>query len=84
MEAFTVDDIPLIKPGDDIAAMICERAGLEDGDVLVIASTIIAKAENELFSLEGITPSDRAIGIGKNDDKDPRLVQAVLDRCSEC
>ncbi|WP_164999278.1 coenzyme F420-0:L-glutamate ligase [Methanohalophilus profundi] len=84
MEAFTVDDIPLVKPGDDIAAMICERAALEDGDVLVIASTIIAKAENELFSLEDITPSACAIGIGKRDDKDPRLVQAVLDRCSEC
>jgi coenzyme F420-0:L-glutamate ligase/coenzyme F420-1:gamma-L-glutamate ligase len=58
MEAFTVDDIPLIKPGDDIAAMICQRVGLEHGDVLVIASTIIAKAENELFSLDDITPSD--------------------------
>ncbi|RNI10678.1 coenzyme F420-0 gamma-glutamyl ligase [Methanohalophilus halophilus] len=84
MEAFTVDDIPLIKPGDDIAAIICEHAVLEDGDVLVIASTIIAKAENELFSLDNINPSAQAIAIGRKDDKDPRLVQAVLDRCSEC
>ncbi len=42
-EAFAVENIPLIKKGDDIAQIICERSDILDDDIIVIASTIVGK-----------------------------------------
>ncbi len=44
IEAFTVDNVPRVKGGDDITDFL-QDADLRDGDVVVIASTIISKAE---------------------------------------
>ncbi|WP_048204495.1 coenzyme F420-0:L-glutamate ligase [Methanococcoides methylutens] len=80
MELFTVEDLPLIQKGDDIAAMICERTELEDHDCVVIASTIVAKAEGAMVLKSAVVPSERAMNIAKRLGKEPALVQAVLDR----
>ena len=60
-EAFAVENIPLIKKGDDIAQIICERSDILDNDIIVIASTIVGKAEGKTFTLEGIVPGAKAI-----------------------
>ncbi|KGK99130.1 F420-0--gamma-glutamyl ligase [Methanococcoides methylutens] len=83
MELFAIDGLPLIKKGDDLAAMICERAELEDHDSVVIASTIVAKAEGAMVQKSDVVPSQRAINIAKRLGKDPVLVQLVLDRSSD-
>lgn len=80
MEAFTVENIPLIRAGDDIAAIICENAELMDNDIIIVASTIVAKAEGRMFRLEDIVPGDEAKRIAQEQQIDPRFVQAVLDR----
>ena len=80
---FTVPDIPLIHEGDDIPAIICERFDLHDRDIVVIASTIVAKAEGRIVELSDIVPSDRALAIAERNDGDPRLVQMVLDESRE-
>ncbi|MDK2891937.1 coenzyme F420-0:L-glutamate ligase [Methanohalophilus sp.] len=84
MEVLTVDSLPLVQPGDNIAQMICENTVLEEGDIVVIASTIVAKAEGRIFTLENIVPGELALSLGKKGGRDPRLVQAVLDRSYEC
>ncbi|WP_371413328.1 coenzyme F420-0:L-glutamate ligase [Methanococcoides sp. NM1] len=83
MELFTVDGLPLIKKGDDLASMICECTELEDHDAVVIASTIVAKAEGAMVLKSDVVPSERAISIAKRIGKDPALVQVVLDRSVE-
>ncbi len=83
IHVFTVDGIPLLKKGNDIASIICERESIEDNDIIVIASTIIAKAEGRVFRLEDIVAGERAIDIAARHDLDPRFVQAVLDRSRE-
>lgn len=83
-EAFTVENIPLIKKGDDIAQIICERTDIFDGDVIVIASTIVGKAEGNIFSLDGIIPSAEAIEFSKHNRFSPGFIQAVLDRSKQC
>jgi coenzyme F420-0:L-glutamate ligase/coenzyme F420-1:gamma-L-glutamate ligase len=84
MTVFTVENLPLVKSGDNIAQLICKRTTLEDGDIVVIASTIVAKAEGCFFSLEEIVPGELAVRLGEKNNKDPRIVQAVLDRSHEC
>lgn len=83
MHAFTVENIPMIQKGDDIASIICERTSIEDSDVIIIASTIVAKAEGRQFRLEDIISGESAKGIANKHGIDPRFVQAVLDRSHE-
>lgn len=82
-EAITVENIPLIKPGDDIARIIAERAKLEEKDIIIISSTIVSKSENRIFSLDGIKVTGRAETIAKKNSSDPRFVQVVLDESEE-
>ena len=80
--------IPLIEKGDDLAAIVhaaLERLALTpvDGDVLVLAQKIVSKAEGRLVRLAEVTPSARAVELGRETDKDPRLVQLILDESTE-
>ena len=45
MQIWAVEGIPEVVAGDDIAALILERATLEDGDIVVVTSKIVSKAE---------------------------------------
>lgn len=75
--------IPLVKPGDDLAQLILEaleRATLtlQDGDVLVVTSKIVSKAEGRIVSLSTIEPSAEAYRLAEATGKDPRIVELVL------
>lgn len=37
--------LPEIRPGDDLAALVREHTSLEDGDVVVVTSKVVSKAE---------------------------------------
>jgi len=78
-----IPGIPLIKEGDDLGAIILKcvsDAGItfEDGDVLVVTSKIVSKAEGRLVSLKGIQPSQKAFEIARVSGKDPRIVELML------
>ncbi|MDW7725841.1 MAG: coenzyme F420-0:L-glutamate ligase [Candidatus Methanoperedens sp.] len=81
--AFTVLDIPLIKPGDDLAGIIHENADLEERDIIAISSTIVSKSENRIISLNNIDVTGKAQNIAKNNGSDPRFVQAALNESTE-
>lgn len=53
--AFTIAGIPEITPGDDLAALIIgglasQRDELVDGDILVVTSKIVSKAEGRIIA----------------------------------
>nr|WP_321352887.1 coenzyme F420-0:L-glutamate ligase [uncultured Methanoregula sp.] len=78
-----VQGLPLIHAGDNIAALICEKIPVQDGDILCIASTIYSKAKGYTKTLSSITPTERAVRLGKLNGEDPRFVQAVLDASND-
>ena len=82
IEAFTVNRIPLVKEGDDITDFLRDL-DLYDGDIVVIASTIVSKAEGLIRRLESITPSERAVRIAAALNEDPRFIEAVLGQSTE-
>lgn len=43
-----VTGLPEVRPGDDLAALVCAAVDLEDGDVVVITSKVVSKAEGRL------------------------------------
>jgi coenzyme F420-0:L-glutamate ligase / coenzyme F420-1:gamma-L-glutamate ligase len=80
----TIDGLPEIEHGDDLAAIIAERAGrITDGDVLAVAHKVVSKAEGCTRRLSEVEPSPRAIVLGHQLDKDPRHVQVVLDESAD-
>ncbi|WP_290596674.1 MULTISPECIES: coenzyme F420-0:L-glutamate ligase [unclassified Archaeoglobus] len=83
VEAIPVKGLPLVKEDDDIAEMIAERVELENGDVVVICSTIISKAEGRVRLLKDYTPSAMAVEIAERVGKSPEFVQAVLEESEE-
>jgi coenzyme F420-0:L-glutamate ligase/coenzyme F420-1:gamma-L-glutamate ligase len=76
-----VDGLPEISPGADLAALIAERAvaGLQAGDVIVVAHKAVSKAEGRTRSLADVTPGAQARELAASVDKDPRQVQVILD-----
>lgn len=80
--------IPLIRPGDNLVEMIgtaLERAGivLQDGDILVLAQKIVSKAEGRMLNLARVNPSARALELAASIEKDPRLVELILQESLE-
>jgi coenzyme F420-0:L-glutamate ligase/coenzyme F420-1:gamma-L-glutamate ligase len=78
--------VPEVRPGDDLAALVAaalERGRVHDGDVLAVAHKVVSKAEGALVALAGVIPSQRAVELAAEADKDPRAVQVVLDQSSE-
>jgi coenzyme F420-0:L-glutamate ligase/coenzyme F420-1:gamma-L-glutamate ligase len=50
-----VEGIGDIQAGDDLAGMIADKAGLLDGDVLVVTQKVVSKAEG---MIEAVDPDD--------------------------
>ena len=79
----SIPDIPLVRPGDDLAALMiaaCARNALtpSDGDILAVAQKIVSKAEGRYVDLAKIRPSPRAAALAAEVEKDPRLVEVIL------
>jgi coenzyme F420-0:L-glutamate ligase / coenzyme F420-1:gamma-L-glutamate ligase len=81
-------NIPIVQAGDDLVEIIIR--GLLDGklllqndDILVIAQKIISKAEDRLVNLVTIQPSLQAIELADSIEKDPRLIELVLQESNQ-
>lgn len=83
-----VPHIPHIQPGNDLAEVILHALAqnqivLQPGDVLAIAQKVVSKAEGRLVRLSTVEPSPRAQEVAATVDKDPRLVELVLQESDE-
>jgi coenzyme F420-0:L-glutamate ligase/coenzyme F420-1:gamma-L-glutamate ligase len=78
---FPIHGLPLIQPGDDLPAMLAgalQSLQPATGDVLVVTSKIVSKAEGCFMNLRDVTPGVRALEVAKVTHKDPRLVEVIL------
>lgn len=51
---------------------------IKNGDIIVIAQKIISKNEGRSVYLKNIIPSSRSIELGRKINKDPRIVELIL------
>ncbi|MCW1969044.1 MAG: coenzyme F420-0:L-glutamate ligase [Anaerolineae bacterium] len=76
-----VRGIPIIQPGDDLPTILQQQLAAlapKSGDILVVTSKIISKAEGRFVNLRDIPPSAQAVELGIKTQKDPRLVELIL------
>jgi coenzyme F420-0:L-glutamate ligase/coenzyme F420-1:gamma-L-glutamate ligase len=78
-----VPGLPEISPGADLAAMIHEAASaagtpLTSGDVLVVTSKIVSKAEGQVVDLGSVIVSPFARAYAEKWEKEPAVIELVL------
>jgi coenzyme F420-0:L-glutamate ligase/coenzyme F420-1:gamma-L-glutamate ligase len=59
LEVHPVRGLPEIRPGDDLAALIAAATDLQDGDVVVVTSKVVSKAEGRLVTIAGDRDAER-------------------------
>lgn len=88
IELFGLENIPIIDGDSDISQIIKDAiekqgCGLKHGDIVLIAETLISKAEENFIELDDLTPSGFAIRLANDSGKDSRLVEAILNESNE-
>ncbi len=86
--SFSIRIVPLlelgiIQKGDNVGKRIvtaCRQTNLKlvNGDILVVAQTIISRAEGQVVNLGDIVPSSQAETLAKQLGKRPELVEVIL------
>lgn len=72
-----------ILPGDDLAALLAvalANGGIEpaSGDILVVTSKVLSKAEGRFVDLGDVEPGAEGLRLAAVTGKDPRLVELAL------
>ena len=80
--------IPLIRRDDNLADILVKslqetNIKIQDSDILVIAQKIVSKAEGRTVNLSTVTPSQRAVEIAEITQKDPRIIELILQESNE-
>ena len=76
--------LPEVGAGDQLGALIAERAGeLVDGDVVVISQKVVSKAEGRTRKLSSVIPGGEASKLGRILGKEPNLIQLILEESAE-
>ncbi|MCC6644202.1 MAG: coenzyme F420-0:L-glutamate ligase [Polyangiaceae bacterium] len=81
--AFAVPGLPLVGAGDDLAALVLDRLAASSlelcaGDVVMVTSKIVSRAEGRFVDLSLVTPSVAAEELAREVRADARLVELVL------
>ena len=83
LHIFGITGIPEVTEGTDLADVIVDAATdastpLQNGDVVVVTSKIVSKAEGRVIELADVTPSQFALEWATEWDKDPAVTEVVL------
>lgn len=83
-----VPQFPHVQSGDDLAGLLVDRLlqanlSLQEGDVVAVAQKVVSKAEGRFVSLASVQPSSRAQEVAAITEKDPRLVELILQESQE-
>jgi coenzyme F420-0:L-glutamate ligase / coenzyme F420-1:gamma-L-glutamate ligase len=71
--------LPEIGEGDDLGHLIADAADPAGDEVVVLSQKVVSKAEGRLRRLSEVEPGERARELAGALDKDPALVELVLE-----
>ncbi len=88
IKVIAVENLPLIQKGDNIGKLIAEAAKnqntpIQEKDVVVVTHVVVSKAEGNVINLDHVTPSERAKEIAQKTNKDPALVEVILQEAKD-
>lgn len=74
-----IEGLPEVGAGFGLGSAIAERVGLIEGDIVAISQKVVSKSEGRVIRLDQTDPSPEAVSLADRAEKDPRLVQLILD-----
>ena len=88
IELIGLENIPIVDDSDDISKIVkdaIDKQGclIKHGDIILIAETLISKAEGNFIKLDELIPSEEALDLAKKSNKDPKLVEAIIQQSNE-
>jgi coenzyme F420-0:L-glutamate ligase/coenzyme F420-1:gamma-L-glutamate ligase len=88
VQVIPITGLPLIQPGDHLGKMIFESAKkqgtpIQPHDVIVVTHVVVSKSEGNIVNLDTVKPSERALQMAKQTNKDPALVEVILQETKE-
>lgn len=88
VEYIAIQDIPIIKVGDDIGNIIINKCNdnniiIENDDIIVIAQKVISIAENAIVNLNNIECSKEAFSIAEKTGRSPEECQVYINESKE-
>jgi coenzyme F420-0:L-glutamate ligase/coenzyme F420-1:gamma-L-glutamate ligase len=88
VQVIAVENLPLIKKGDNLGQLIVETAKkqntpIQEKDVIVVTHVAVSKAEGNIINLDQVTPSERAKEIAQKINKDPAMVEVILQETKD-
>ena len=83
LEIVALPGLPEVAEGALIGELVLAAAAeasieLGDGTILVISQKVVSKAEGRVRELAAVAPSEPAIELAAETDRDPRMVELVL------
>src|SRR5260370_12910660 len=83
LEGIAVPGLPVLAPGDDIGALAIRALSnaaieLRDGDVAVVASKALSRAQGRFVDLAMVEAGPAARTLARETGKDERFVELVL------
>ena len=83
LKIIPLEQFPIIKQNDNLAKIILQvlkknNLELQENDILIVAQSIISRAEGWIIDLKSIEPSKFAIELAKQGNKEPRHVEVIL------
>jgi len=87
LEVLAIAGLPIVEAGTDLPrevgdALARAQFELRDGDVVVVASKVVSRAEGRFFDLQKVEVSPRATELGADIGKDARVVELILRESS--
>jgi len=80
-------EIPVISEEDNLGieylADLLATYPLRDGDIIVVAETLISKLEGNIVKREEVKPTPEAYRLAERLGKSPEVVQVILDEARE-
>ena len=88
VKVIAIENLPLIQKGDNLGKLIVEATNnqgtpLQERDVVVVTHVAVSKAEGNVINLDTVKPSERALEIAKQTNKDPALVEVILQEAKD-
>lgn len=85
---WALQGLPRVQAGDDLADLITtalDASGIlpQPGDIVVVTSKIVSKAQGRFAELSEVEPSEQAIRLSRLTGKDERLVEVILRQSRE-
>lgn len=83
IKLYAISGIPLIQSGDNIGQIICGAAKKEgflfqDGDIVVITSKIVSKAEGRLVDTQKVKPSEKTLELAQKISLEAAQLEVIL------